>query len=261
MSIEEIIRNYYNMEPKMRKLSIEDTWEIINGYQELQNLVKEYHLLSLNRKQKSEEIHKKACLLKSLNGILEGEISTIANDYRYTDFITDYDLALKTIISLANVENEEFGIKRFFANDFASFEIQHGDREYGEVNGNIWFIANNKLLDMIDNNKPYFGSSFSKVCNEILNKHYSLIVFTDHYFENNVKPSIYNRSIECYSFRVKGMFSDISCYLYDDNLRDAVRMFAQFINENGADIKGINDDILFDNIIKKQRQSKVKIKG
>ena len=102
----------------------------------------------------------------------------------------------------------------------------------------------------------------TSITNNILKQGHSLIVVTDSYYENNVKPwsYIYNK-FQKIDIGVSNLFSNISCYLYDDELKTAVKKFINFIKDNGADIKGIDEEQLF-NVINfgKSNPKKLSIK-
>lgn len=235
-------------EIKKSEITADDIREFAMYYQEILDLKDNYASVATGRKEIANEIREKLSPLNTFLCYLTNRNKGLDTEFEYAEhYISDYKMAMRLLLRLANENGDNFTLKRFVATSFASFETQHGDREHEQVGGNVWVIGKKIILDKVDEKEHYFGSDFSKVANDILQKGHSLVIMTDHCYENNVKPWTYDSNeIQRTNISVSGMLSDISCYLYDDNLRNAVNKFMVFIKQNGADITGIDENQLFD---------------
>lgn len=235
-------------EIKKSEITADDIREFAIYYQEILDLKDNYASVAIGRKEIANEIREKLSPLNTFLYYLTNRNKSLVAEFEYAEqSISDYEIAMRLLLRLANENGDDFTLKRFITTSFASFETQHGDREHEQVGGNVWVIGEKIVLDKVGEKEHYFGGDFGKVANDILQKGHSLVIMTDHYYENNVKPCTYDSNeIQRTNISVYGMSSDISCYLYDDNLRNAVNKFMAFINQNGADIKGIDENQLFD---------------
>lgn len=230
------------------EITADDIREFANNYQEILDLTDNYASATIGRMDFASEIREKLAPLNTFLYYLTSRNKGLDTKFKYIgEFISDYEMAMRLLLRLANENEDNFTLKMFVATSLASFETQHGDREHEQISGNVWVIGEKIVLDKVDEKEYYFGSEFGKIANEILQKGHSLVIMTDHCYENNVKPWIYDANeIQRTNISVHGMLSDISCYLYDDNLRDAVNKFMTFIKRNGADIRDIDENQLFD---------------
>lgn len=233
---------------KKSKITADDVREFAMYYQEILDLKDKYASVAIGRKEIAKEIREKLSPLNTFLHYLINRNEGLDTEFEYAEqYISDYEMAIRLLLRLANENGDNFTLKRFVATSFASFETQHGDREHVQVGGNVWVIGEKIILDKVDEKEHYFGSDFGKIANSILQNGHSLVIMTDHIYENNVQPWTYDSNeIQRTNISVHGMLSDISCYLYNDNLRNAVNKFMAFINQNGADIKGIDENQLFD---------------
>lgn len=158
-------------------------------------------------------------------------------------YVNDRPMAMRILLNLANKNTNKYIMKKFITTDFVSLEEMHGYRENNCIGGNVWVIGKKDVLEQIDNQEYYFGSSLANIMKKMLEDfQQSLIIFTDYYYEENVKPRYYDSE----NIKIKtNETAAISCFLFDDELKQAVYKFQKFINQNGADIKGIDEYILF----------------
>lgn len=252
--IENIINENFE-EIKNQEITDNDIKEFADYYQEVQKLREKYMISSLGRKQIAQEISDKLEPLSTFLYFLKNRSDAIGTEYKYvSNYISDYEMAMRLLLRLANTNGEQFALKKFIATDFSSSEINHGVREHEHVGGNIWVIGKKRVLDKINDKKYYFGSEFGHVADDIIKKGHSLIIFTDHYFNSNVKPKNHEKT-NLVEFLVSGEVDNISCYLYNDELAQSAYKFVDFIKENGSDIKGIDEDTLFELIQKGNSES------
>ncbi len=234
-------------EIKKSEITAADIYEFAMYYQEVLDLKDSYVNTTIGRNAIASEIREKLVPLKTFLSFLTS--SSTALDTRFESaahFISDYEMAMRLLVRLANENGDNFVLKKFSATSSASFEKQHGDREQEQIGGNVWVIGEKCVLTDVDEKKDYFGSDFGKVASGIVQNEHSLVMLTDHCYANNVMPWYYPSEVQRMDIQVDGMLSDISCYLYDDDLRGAVNKFMAFINQNGADIKGIDEERLFE---------------
>lgn len=245
------------------KIKAEDIRELANYYEEIEKLKELYNSSTVGRKLIAEEIREKLIPIQTFTYYLKNRMEGLDSDYEYAPGkISDFDMAMRLLLRLANLDSEKYILKRFGAEGMASFEVRHGDREHAQIGGNIWVIGKKSVLDKIDNRTSYYGSEFGKISDGIVKRGHSLIVATDHYFDTNVKPfGLYGEKLK--EIEIRGTLVTISCYLYEDELGNAVDKFMAFINQNGADIKGIDEDELFnlmaypDNVKEDEPQTRV----
>jgi len=230
------------------QITVDDIQDFAKCYQEVLDSRISYMKATVGRKELASDIEERLSVLKSFLNYLTNSVIGLDNDLSYVQhYVSDYKMALRLLLRLANEKDDKFILKRFVVTDIVSFEKQHGDREYENISGNIWVIGEKAILDKIDDKEYYFGCEFKKVANDILKQGYSLVIMTDYNNLDNVIPSNYNYgNIQRVNIQVANMFSDMICYLYDDNLKRSVDKFESFINKNGADIKGIDENTLFD---------------
>ncbi len=229
----------------------DDILKYAECYQEILNLQEKYQNTIIGRKKIAKEIREKLVPLDTFLYFLTNYNRKLDTEFQYAQYyVSDYQMALRILLKLANQNQENFSFKKFHATDLATFETNY-NKEDKKVSGNIWVIGEKKILDNIDEKKNYVGSSFGEIANNILRQKHSLIILTDHYYDKNVKPWEYDtEEIQEINISINGMYRDISCYLYEDNLKKAVNQFLTFIDKNGADIKGMNEEKLLAEIKK-----------
>lgn len=259
----EILKSCNFDEINKYKITAEDIQKFSICYQEILTLVGNYANATSGRKEIAEDIRNRLEFVNKFLYNLTGDIKKLSSEFEYVErFISDYKLAMRLILRLANVDRNNFILKKFFYTNSFPFERRYDGREPELTCDNVWIIGAKKVLDNIDEEKMYLGSELASITNNILKQGHSLIVVTDSYYENNVKPWSYDcNKFQKINIGVSNLFSSISCYLCDDELKIAVNKFMTFIKENGADIKGIDEEQLFNVInLGKSNPKKLSIK-
>ena len=153
-------------------------------------------------------------------------------------FITDEKLFFFFLLKLANIKEKKYIIKKFYATNVRA-DIYRIDKD--STYGINYVIGEKNILDSIDSKKIYYRDEFGHYFDEILKCGYSSVSMTENglgiIIENSYKPE----KITILDFMTTGNVSNIDCYLFDDELSDAVYMFQRFIEENGADIMFMNE--------------------
>lgn len=243
----EILKSCNFDEINKYKITAEDIQKFAICYQEIITLVSNYKNAISGRKEIAEDIRNRLEFINKFLYHLTGDINKLSSEFEYVErFISDYKMAMRLFLRLANVDSNNFILKKVSYTNLFSFERRYDDREPELTCDNVWIIGEKNALDNIDEEKIYFGSELASITNNILKQGHSLIVVTDSYYENNVKPWSYDcNKFQKINIGVSNLFSSISCYLYNDELKIAVNKFLKFIKENGADIKGIDEEELF----------------
>lgn len=243
--MDEIIERFYKSDRDKKRLTSKDILVFKKGYLELQKMKKEFQQASVGRKEIADRIIEQSEKLKKVLDIFGILVGWDNNKYRYQDSITDIGMALRVVLRIANGEEEKYVLKKFYTTDFTFQETVHGDREHGIANGVIYVLSEKEVLESIDDKKKYFGSEFGAVTYKIVKDGHPMIIYTDHYYDSNVKPGRWLDGIKSFDFRIEGQFNDGTCYMVDSDLTRAALKFKSFIDKNGADIKGIPEEELF----------------
>lgn len=243
--MEEIIKRFYSGDEEKRRLTSRDILVFKKEYLKLQQMKKEFAKASTGRKEIAERIMEQTKQLKNVLYIFDLLVGTDNNKYRFQDYITDIDLAMRVLLRVANSKEDIYTLKKFYATDFTFQETVHGDREHGVAKGTINVVAEKKILDGIDDKRSYFGSEFGALSYRIVKEGHPMIIYSDHYYDSNVKPGRWITGMETFDFRIHGDYNDGTCYLVDSELRNAALKLKSFLDKNGADIKGIPEEELF----------------
>lgn len=260
-------KKVYLDELQKMKITQEDMQELSVCMQKVKELEEKYNESIFDRQKIAFELKEELDSLRLFTWLLNNRINGIYSKYeRLSDkeypFVTDYELAMRLLLRLANSNEEKYIVKPFYSSDFLSQETKHGDRDFEITEGTTLIIGEKGVLDSIDNSKSYWGSELGKITYQLVKNGYSLIIGTNNYFDINVKPgsglsTFHNINVTEFDIRCCG--PDLSCYLFDDELKTATEKLMKFITENGADIKGLNEDKLFE-VINKQSKTEGFIK-
>ena len=224
-------------------------------YSKIKLLQKEYLLAKTGRKQIQEEILKTIRELRSCTDKYDKELQDMAIYYQYRGyFVNDYRLVMNVLLRLANVSGNIYGMKEIMATDFATVS----DSEVKQVYGRTLVIANNSVLENIDNDKFYYYDEFSNIASGIIKDGYSMIIVTPNFFDGNVKPK--DNSFKNIKVDIKngGLMGNISCYLQDEIIEKAVYQVIDYIDINGADFQNIDEDTLYNLILENSKQKELK---
>lgn len=252
MGIIDYLKNKDFKKVSESEITAEDIRDFSEYYQEFLDLKQQYAKAITGRKEIANEIREKIIFIRDFLDILNQRMKSLDMKLQFSEECinnNEYEKVLNVILRLANKGMLNFTLKRFTISGKASFETQHGDREYGTTSGNIWVIGESNVLSKIAVEETYFRSDFRIVAEQMLKFGHSLVIFTDYLYEENVKPSCVGKKVNQKDIKVSGSNGNISCYLCEDNLKDAVNSFQNFIDQNGADIYGMDEDSLFNAII------------
>lgn len=218
-----------------------DIMDFANSYEKLKKLLDSYSS-SYSRKQAANEIREKIAPIQTFLWIVKNKLLELDKMFEYLPhFVNDYEMAMNLLLRLANNGSNKYVLKKFHSSDCISFESEQSDIR----DGNIWIISQNDIIKNIPK-KNYFSYEFGIITTELVKAGFPIIILTDHHFPINILSSAYCGRLERFSIKVSGFFSDITCFVYDDELMLAVTKFRAWLAQNGGDIKGLNEDILFD---------------
>lgn len=226
-------------------ITSEDMQQFASILENIRQLIDSYNN-SYNRKQIAAEIVEKIGPTKTFIWLLDNELKGIKNNFECSsNSVSDYEAALRLILRLANEQKKKYSLKAFTISDYVSQEIKFGDREVAESSGTAWVIAEDTVIGAIAD-KTYYGCELYNKLNNITSAGYPLVVVTNHYYYSNVIPHFYSSLLEKFTIKLAGVHGDLVCFLKDGALMDAVSKFRAWITQNGGDIKGLNEDRLFE---------------
>ena len=225
--------------------------DIIN---EINELDEQYKVSLTGRKQILSEIKKRIELMRK-NDIKDPNLRQLENHYSYRDYyISDYKLVMNILLRLANNLSDKYEIKEVCGTDF----VDIGGNEIRQIYGKTLVITEQEVLNQIED-KLYKDNEFSKLSERIINDGHSMIIVTYNYFDGRMKPRLSNlKDINKINIKNGGLVGDISCYLHNDELYQAVSKFMQYIELNGPDFTNIDEDTLYELIINSEVEEKVK---
>lgn len=249
--IENIEKRYYGAlidENGIKSITVKDIEEFCKLYQEIEKLQTEYDMAVTGRNELSVKIREKISAAKSFLYYLNIQAESLMKQYS-KELISDHELALRVILKLANKNGERYVLRKYFTTDLSSFETKLGDREFFESLGKVWIIGEK---DVLDENLPencYTDSKLGVKTTHIIKGGTSLIVLANNSAPQKIEPFYYHTDgVEYMRLKASDAIGDINCYVFNDQLKDAILQFNRFINNNGADIKGISADKLFEAI-------------
>lgn len=253
-------------ELQMMEITLEDINEFYECMKKVKELEAKYNKAFLNRIKIAAKLKNELYNLRIFTWLLNNKVDRLHSKYeikanKLNDFITDYKLAMRLILRLANSNGDKYEMKRFHSNDYISGEIKCDDKEENMT----FIIGEKKALEKIDNYKLYFKEELIRKNFELLKNGYSLVVVTNNYFDDNAKLQNLAKFLEniiLLDIETSGSSlnsPDISCYLFNDELKEAVEKFKKYIINNGPDIKGLDEEELF-KVINNQYNTKDFIK-
>ena len=254
MNIDEVINKYYNDIICGNSLDIDEETLLlfVEEFTKIEKLKEIYQQGMVNRKELGKEILSRITRMKSMMNILVRVLNQNTVKYTYPDYLSDFDKILQILLILANEKSNKYITKKFYTEQFGLVEKKHGEKESGLFKGEIIVIGEKEVLESISNNKTYYGSSFGLIATNIVKKHYSLVIITNHYYENNVIPCRYDVKAKLKQFKVAGLASNLYCYTYDDELGKAVDLLDNYVETYGGNIDNIDMEYLIDCIKGKQ---------
>ena len=216
-------------------------------YQRVKTLENEYALAKIGRRAIVNEMLATIKDLRKCSKKYKNELDQLEGCYKLRNYyISDYKLVMNVILKLANMKEQLYGMKEITATDF----MKYNDTEVKQVYGKTTVIASCDVLDDIDEKKLFYYDEFSFLASRIINEGNSMVMIAPNVFEGNVKPqSKLAKSIK-HDLINGGFMGNISCFLYDnDPLKEAVMKVVDYINVNGPDFDGVDEDTLCDLIM------------
>ena len=212
----------------------EDFEKLALGYTEIQNLIADY-ASSYSRKQLAEKINEKIADYQHVLELIKQNLMGMTFDGEDIERdVTDPLLAMRLLVRLANIGCDKYELKVFQAKEYNDMKRNSPS--------NIWVIGEKEVLDKLSS-QPFYGSDFSKVATQLACAGHPLIIATDHHYRTNVIPHSYYNNRICTSEPV----SDISYFICGNaQVKKAITAFKNWTSENGADIKGLDEDTLFE---------------
>ncbi len=235
-------------ELKRVPLTYEEFEKALNDFDLLLGLTEEYEKSTMNRKVFASVINSKIKELKDFSHHLEMDLMSYGNEYaRKGYYITDYNKLFNILLRIANKDEDKFEVKTF-KNDKSIYE-------------RVDVLGNKEVLNSIDLDSLYKMHKLCDGIDKIVDGDSSVIVVSDHYREHEYKPFDRNDDdLDKFDLLVeREPVGIITCFLKDDELKDAVYKYLSYARDNGADIKGIDEDYLY-NIINKEDKIKRLVK-
>lgn len=221
------------------------------------DLKKEYLLAKKNRKKIYAEIVENINELRKIRQKCDCELYQLENEMKYLNYyINDYNLVMNIILRLANHYGHNYDMKKVIATDF----VKISDDETEQIYGKTLIIANNEILDDIDDTKMYYYDELSNIVSRIVKNGNSVVIIAPNCFDGKVKPKDHFCKSVKKDLINSGIMGNISCFLHDDELRKAVDRISEYIDINGPDFQNISEDMLYDLIINDEQQIIVKQK-
>ena len=232
---------------KRERLELKDFEKGLTLFKEILELEEEYEKSTLNRLEFSRYIKRKINELSNFSHHLEMDMQSMNNDYsKMGYYISDYKKLLNILVRLANKDEEKYAVK----------ELHNSvDSNYGDVT----LLGSKNVIENSDCLNSFEEDDLSSWVNRMIDDKESLIVVSDHYMEFNYKPYNMNeREVDSFNLLIdREPVGSLTCYLFDGDLKDAVYSYLRFARDNGADIKGIDDDVLYKIILSNEKSRKL----
>ena len=144
---------------------------------------------------------------------------------------------MELILNLANKADNRYELKTIYAEKSLN---SNTDSLYCKT----LIITDNRITPSIDK-QIYKCNEIYSIIKAFIESQYSIVVITQNVCNGDVKPkeSLFN-NITYRHIKNSGLAGDISCYLYDDELKIAIDKLIEYIKEYGADFTNIELDKL-----------------
>ncbi len=206
-----------------------------------------------NRKKIIENIRQYITFIRGETKIFNYELEELESFYAYRDYyLDDYLKAMQLILMLANQDNDEYKLIEVYACDTVEL-----NGETKNLYGRTRIILPKEACQFF-NRKIYNGNEISEICTSIIKLGYSIVITSYHYFNGKVKPKV-ESGITHIEIPHGGMIGNVSCYLHDDKLLNAVIQLNNQIDEYGPDFYNVDVETLY-NIINANMSNKTKRK-
>lgn len=219
---------------------------------ELRVLNEQYHMTIEGRKAINNQIREKINEIRKLTTVCNPELDELETYYRYRDYyIRDYKVVMSLLLRLANAEEELYTMKEVSVTDF--FDVSNTKEQ---LYGKVLFITDINLMGQFEHSL-YFNKEFVEKAKNYISKGHSMIMITKNIFENHVKP--HKNEIQCdtvFDIYNSGTTGNITCYLNGPSIQEAIKKFTDYVEINGPDFSGIDEDSLFELINNSNKNQK-----
>lgn len=234
--------------------------ELQEMFDEIRELHHQYQNAIEGRKEIAKEIKEKIKIIKSKTMMFNSELHELQDYYEFRDYyVSDYEEVMRLILRLANREEDNYEMKEIYSVDFIHTE---NNEDVRRICGRTLVIGDSEAIKEVKDQKEYYYDEIKELSTRIINKGNSMVMVTYNALESNVKPRIDKlHRINIVDIKNGGIIGNISCYLHDDNLKKAVKMITRYIYINGPDFRNIDEDTLYELIVKCNNKAKIKQKN
>lgn len=241
---------------KNHSINTNDIKDFCELYLEFLSLEKDYNEMVVGRKETSKYLEKKLELLKDMVEFFMTDIKKKKNYYKAASRdLEDSNIdecniekVFEVLKTLSSDENVQYETKKI--NFPAYYNIDHyGYRTTEEYNGVITILGEKNSLSKLDSLKtPLTQDDLI----DIYNQGFTMVLQgNDEYLTE--KLNISNK-------QVLGYYKPIVFYLHDDELANSIKLFMDFVKNNGPDLNNIKIVDLTETIKKYDKREKVKEK-
>ena len=214
-----------------------------NEFIEINRLKALYKTGECNRKEVSEAIKQRVTELRGLLKVFELNIIGDKKTYEYDDSISDYTIALGSILRMANKDEEKYGVRKLTVKQLGIPDIRRSERETSLMKNEVCFIADKQILHSLDYTDRLEPTVFQRGITDLINAGNSVVVVTNHDHNWYVLPKGYDiEEATKQRYKTSGSISDICAYTYDDELGKAMMRFSRYIEEYGGDLSDLTID-------------------
>ena len=158
--------------------------------------------------------------------------------------IHDVKKIFRVIRDTANRIKNEYSIKVFYATNLKEDSDKKNDSSLYSC---VWILSKKSALAKIDNKKIYFRNELSSELDKILSMGCSALVVTKNGIGIIIDPSYRSEYLEKFDILTSNQDeTNIDCYLFNDELRNAVYALADYIKSNVANIDTLSEDFLIE---------------
>ena len=234
---------------KKKTFSSEDFDVLKSNVKKIEDLMDKYNCTEINRKVIAKELSEEFSNLYYELSDIATEFKSLDDYYSdINDYVTDPLKCLELLVKLANINDQKYELKKMVGSIIPDLSLSNMNNEQNEFWNYFYVISDKVVIDYLSEKDFIYGPEFGKEL-EAFYKSHSLIILQN--FSNYLDTSLlypFRISIPVRNQNSSELFTNIECYLHNDELDEAVYKFKSFCRENGYDIKEINIDNLFERI-------------
>lgn len=232
-----------------KDISLEDVADFNNALIEYYKRRDEYDGQIVGRREFGNELSEEAGSLIAFLYILSERLKRDKDKYQSANndeypVVTDFRLTMNVLLRLANSKGEKYAKKKY--------NTWHNSP--GEPLREVIIIGDKSILDSFETRMPPI-TEIGTFARNLVTTRNSLIISTQNSADNFIIPEgsnakdVVEHTIKCDSDS-DWINSNLYCFLFEDELRNATEKFLRFVKKNGPDIKGMSEDKLFEEINK-----------